>query len=1757
VVATPNPFIGNVGIGTSSPQQKLHVDGNIYLGPNNSNNFIHSGGALGLQADGEVKIVSDVNDSAGQGAADIIFGYGSSTNTDSNQDFTEAELSTYPRVEIMRIDASTNRVGIGTTSPASKLHVNGTARIEGDLSFSSQVGTWITSNAMPDSIGWNTNYGVYIGSNVGGTHYLRGNGTFTTGGSTYNLWHAGNDGSGSGLDADTVDGYHQTAFIRLAANSSSPTNGLFAIGSASSRNFIQSHGGQPLDINPIGNAVTIGSSLTVSGVITATGGNSTNWNTAYGWGNHASAGYQPAGNYFTDGDTVLNMANNDGLEYNDTNNLMYVKADGVNYSIIDSRGGSISGSINMTGGGTKISMNNGDIVGVNQIMINDPGEGIIWQNGSSGNIILAVTDDASDNILNLTGTGASLAVNGATVATQSWVGSQSYATQSYVNTQVSNLVDSAPGTLDTLNELAAALGDDANFSTTVTNSIATKVPLSGNATITGIKTFATVVSSDDDWENSPISILERDNIGNSSTNNTYAPNLNFHWRSRVSNSLWMNYLGDLHWGSYSGSGVPAVDGTFKAGTLYAGSGQITSTKVSNWDTAYSWGNHASAGYLTSSSTQSKYLRSDTADTATGFLTLSGGANISGGVQGSNSLMHSFFLPQNPEGSHVKAPWFFNDMAYARLRGATVSVTVNGGSSPSNSNIDAMLDASTGFWNMATSGVTSVVIEMTNLPKTMYHGSHYGVTFGNTTWRAKNVVIETYYNGAWQEVKNVTNQSQEFVYGSKNSGSNAQTKLRWTFSNFNTTSMRIVSLFAYNYNAVGMPSLYLTKDGGQMYGDIDMGTNTITDTKVGNWDTAYGWGNHSSAGYLTSFDITTQTDPKYLRSNANDTMSGVLTITGNNGASKLRLEGTTPTIDLDDADGDSFYIHINSNNFYILVDRDGGGNYGTWETPHPLQLEADTNIGYLFGSRMFADNYHPNADKWTTARTLSLTGDVTGSVSWDGSGNASITTTVADDSHNHTISNVDGLQTALDGKLSTSAKAADSNLLDGLDSSAFLRSNASDTMTGTLTTPRIHITNDTSNTVNSRITVYESGSISYGMMLWNDNGTSGDWATMIYGPNQSNRKISFGKANANFPGAKNSVDELAYIDLDNGNFVATGTLTASGYNKSNWDTAYGWGNHASAGYITGYTVTSSDVTTALGYTPYQESTALSATTGTFSGDITVNGNQVITLGSNADVKFSVWSGTTYGIGMTSGVTYGGLNDYAMTFCMNNDSDRGFWWGYSGQSKSSGAMSLTTSGHLTVEDKITTSKSEIDFTPTSDTIALDIRGTGTPNDFFTVSNATGGANDVFLPIFFYKAATYGYNGGTNRYTSGVYGGGFIAAVDDTSYPNAAGAGAAMHFNARTYANNGPLTSRYLFSWGSWLTTHMAMTAGGNLLIGKTSDSGEKLQINGNAHISGNLNVDGTIVGYAPSSHTHVIADITSLQSTLDGKQAKGLLDRNGLITTNDWNTFYTDDRLRVVSAHNFTAGSNNAPDNSYNYGAALTYRRINNEAFQLYFPENNGDSTNGNRRVAFRTGWNGGWSSWRRFVDMIDNVGYVTGGNDTGFEVHSDVGYNQDPGTYFLLRGQADNNQPYALKILLTGNASGNDIEWRRLKMNGADDRMYYAPEGQDQITFEYTVVTPSDARLKDNVKNISNPIEKLSKLNGCEFDWNSGVHEGKHDIGVIAQEVEAVIPEAVGEGSDGIKSVAYDKLVPLLIESVKEQQAMIEELKQEIQNLKNK
>jgi hypothetical protein len=93
---------------------------------------------------------------------------------------------------------------------------------------------------------------------------------------------------------------------------------------------------------------------------------------------------------------------------------------------------------------------------------------------------------------------------------------------------------------------------------------------------------------------------------------------------------------------------------------------------------------------------------------------------------------------------------------------------------------------------------------------------------------------------------------------------------------------------------------------------------------------------------------------------------------------------------------------------------------------------------------------------------------------------------------------------------------------------------------------------------------------------------------------------------------------------------------------------------------------------------------------------------------------------------------------------------------------------------------------------------------------------------------------------------------------------------------------------------------------------------------------------------------------------------------------------------------------------------------------------------------------------------------------------------------------------------------------------------------------------SDKRLKDNITPISNPIEKIQKIGGYEFDWNDkqDTYEG-HDIGVIAQEIEEVLPELVTTRDNGYKAVKYEKIVALLIEAIKDQQKQIDDLKSKI------
>lgn len=430
--------------------------------------------------------------------------------------------------------------------------------------------------------------------------------------------------------------------------------------------------------------------------------------------------------------------------------------------------------------------------------------------------------------------------------------------------------------------------------------------------------------------------------------------------------------------------------------------------------------------------------------------------------------------------------------------------------------------------------------------------------------------------------------------------------------------------------------------------------TQDNTKISNWDTAFGWGNHASAGYLTSHPTIAAASSV---NNTNNTVIQDITLDSNGhitSLTSLNLNDsyyTEAEIDNKLTNGTVNYISSNAKvgssiNFF---QNDGGGNLG-------IRFNAGPNPEYSIEDGSAWEFEFAND---------AASGDFR--IYYDGSISAA----------NEAISWTESFR------------------LDGGESNAYVWGN------------RVWHAGDFSSTnISNWNTAYSWGNhASAGYLTSTITNNSG--ITIRTSTNGAGAKINFSD-HASGSYAQNGT--VTYVHSDGGSygsgnafifsstestmtFLADGKLmykegiyskpasgTGAGTRKdTNWDTAYGWGNHASAGYLTSYSETDTLATV----------TARGATTNSsisVNGDITVLGNQVITAGVAADVKFSVWAGTTYGIGMTPSVTLGGLNDYAMTFCMNNDTDRGFWWGYSGQSKASGAMSLTTAGHLTVTSRV---------------------------------------------------------------------------------------------------------------------------------------------------------------------------------------------------------------------------------------------------------------------------------------------------------------------------------------------------------------------------------------------------------------------------------------------------------------------------------------
>jgi hypothetical protein len=110
------------------------------------------------------------------------------------------------------------------------------------------------------------------------------------------------------------------------------------------------------------------------------------------------------------------------------------------------------------------------------------------------------------------------------------------------------------------------------------------------------------------------------------------------------------------------------------------------------------------------------------------------------------------------------------------------------------------------------------------------------------------------------------------------------------------------------------------------------------------------------------------------------------------------------------------------------------------------------------------------------------------------------------------------------------------------------------------------------------------------------------------------------------------------------------------------------------------------------------------------------------------------------------------------------------------------------------------------------------------------------------------------------------------------------------------------------------------------------------------------------------------------------------------------------------------------------------------------------------------------------------------------------------------------------------------------------------------TNDVVAFASSDERLKENLEPIGSAVDKVGQLTGYTFDWipMEGIHvHSGHDVGIIAQEVEKVLPEVVETRDNGYKAVKYEKLTALLIQAVNEQQKQIESLQTQIAWIENR
>ena len=144
-----------------------------------------------------------------------------------------------------------------------------------------------------------------------------------------------------------------------------------------------------------------------------------------------------------------------------------------------------------------------------------------------------------------------------------------------------------------------------------------------------------------------------------------------------------------------------------------------------------------------------------------------------------------------------------------------------------------------------------------------------------------------------------------------------------------------------------------------------------------------------------------------------------------------------------------------------------------------------------------------------------------------------------------------------------------------------------------------------------------------------------------------------------------------------------------------------------------------------------------------------------------------------------------------------------------------------------------------------------------------------------------------------------------------------------------------------------------------------------------------------------------------------------------------------------------------------------------------------------------------------------------------------------GAYTQIHVKQDAPNQLRYYCTVHGNGMGNSIAVQSAFNTIIEDNLVVS--GSLNVTGDITAYSTSDERLKTNITPILDSLNKIGEIQGYEYDWIENEYHTNigHDIGVIAQEIEKIAPEAVSTRDNGYKAVKYEKLVPILIQAIKE------------------